>query len=70
MKGVEAAQDLLNAFTRQEFLLDIFCRAPSHRHGNLLRGWLNGAVTGSVTPEWWSAGKLEVPGWLIEEETR
>jgi hypothetical protein len=45
-----AARRVNEVFRGQEYLLDLFCRPPSHRHGNLLRTWLNGVVTGRVTP--------------------
>lgn len=62
----EAARDVLSTFSGQEYHLDLFCRHPSHRHGNLLRTWLNSAVTGSVTPDWLSTGREQFPVWLTE----
>ena len=46
---VAGARRVLEAFRGQQYLIDIFCRPPSHRHGNQLRRWLNGIVTGQVT---------------------
>jgi hypothetical protein len=45
-----AARRVNEAFVGQEYLLDLFCRPPSHRNGNQLRGWLNAVVTEEVTP--------------------
>jgi hypothetical protein len=45
-----AAKKVMEAFQGREYLLDLFCRPPSHRNGNQLRTWLNGIVTGRVTP--------------------
>lgn len=47
---VDSAKQVMKAFQGKEYLLDLFCRPPSHRNGNQLRMWLNGIVTGSVTP--------------------
>jgi len=46
----EAASRVSEVFAGREYLLDLFCRQPSHRNGNLLRKWLSKAVTGEVTP--------------------
>lgn len=46
----EAARAVLSVFSGREYHLDLFCRPPSHRHGNLLRGWLHTVVTSEVTP--------------------
>jgi hypothetical protein len=61
-----AAERVQVAFTGQEYNLDLFCRPPSHRNGNLLRGWLNRIVTGGVTP--YDAGESVVGPleWLTE----
>ena len=60
----EAALQVSAAFSGHEYLLDLFCRAPSHRHGNLLRGWLNEAVTSPVTQDWLAASKQHLAQWL------
>ncbi len=61
-----AAERVQVAFEGCEYHLDLFCRSPSHRNGNLLRGWLNRIVTGGVTP--YDAGESVVGplGWLTE----
>lgn len=59
-----AAERVLALFRGREHDLDIFCRPPCHRHGNLLRAWLANAVTGSVTPDWWEANGRDVVKWL------
>lgn len=64
----EAARQVLAAFSGQDYLLDLFCRAPSHRHGNLLRGWLNAAVTYPVTPEGWKVARKQLAAWLADGE--
>jgi hypothetical protein len=46
---VDAAKRVIEVFRGQEYLLDLFCRPPSHRNGNQLRDWLNAVVTGDVT---------------------
>jgi hypothetical protein len=48
---LNAARRLSELFRNEEYLLDLFCRPPCHRNGNRLRGWLNGIVTGHVTPQ-------------------
>lgn len=45
-----AVEWVRSAFEGCEYHLDLFCRPPNHRNGNQLRTWLNGIVTGSVTP--------------------
>jgi hypothetical protein len=47
---LNATRRVNEVFRNEEYLLDLFCRPPSHRNGNQLRSWLNGTVTGSVTP--------------------
>ncbi len=64
----EAARQVLATFSGQEYLLDLFCRPPSHRHGNLLRNWLNAAVTNTVTPDWLKVARNQLDGWLTEDE--
>lgn len=63
-----AVQAVVDAFSAAEHRLDLFCRPPSHRHGNLLRTWLNAGVTGRVTPDWYITGKNQLPAWLVEED--
>ena len=57
---------VLDAFRGMEYHLDLFCRPPSHRHGNLLRGWLNAGVTGPVTQDWCAIGRGQLPAWLAD----
>lgn len=64
-----AARKALAVFSGQEYHLDIFCRPPSHHNGNLLRCWLNTAVTESVTQDWWTTGKKHLIDWLAEAST-
>ena len=45
-----AVRQVNEAFQGNDYLMDLFCRPPSHRNGNLLRKWLSKAVTGEVTP--------------------
>lgn len=63
-----AVRAVLAAFQRQEYNLDVFCRPPSHQHGNLLRRWLNNGVTSPVTPDWQAEGRKHLAEWLIFEE--
>jgi hypothetical protein len=63
-----AAREVLGVFAGQEYNLDIFCRQPSHQHGNLLRRWLNAAVTGPVTPDWQAEGRKHLAEWLFIDE--
>jgi len=60
----EAARQVQLAFSGHEYLLDLFCRPPSHRNGNLLRGWLNASVTSPVTQDGWAASKQHLVEWL------
>ncbi len=60
----DAAREVLVAFSGSEYLLDVFCRPPSHRHGNLLRKWLTVTVTESVTQHWMEEAK-QLTGWLV-----
>lgn len=57
--------EVMRAFMRMEYALDVFCRPPSHHNGNMLRNWLRAGVTGEVTPEWCREGKNRLPEWLI-----
>jgi hypothetical protein len=61
-----AAIRVNEVFRGQEYLLDLFCRPPSHRHGNLLRSWLNGLVTGQVTPQDEGSSGGNPSDWLDE----
>jgi len=47
---VSAGHRVNEAFQGDDYLMDLFCRPPSHQNGNLLRKWLSKAVTGEVTP--------------------
>ncbi|MBE0541751.1 MAG: hypothetical protein IH623_10235 [Verrucomicrobia bacterium] len=60
----EAVRAVVAAFSGCEYLLDIFCRPPSHRNGNLLRSWLKAAGTESVTPQEWMDGTKQLAEWL------
>jgi len=61
-----AVRAVMDAFKGKEYHLDLFCRPPSHRHGNLLRGWLNAGVTGPVTQHWCTTGRGQLAGWLVD----
>lgn len=63
-----SARRVNEAFRGQEYLLDLFCRPPSHRNGNQLRGWLNAVVTEEVTPYDAVRPDENPPDWL--DETR
>lgn len=60
----EAARDVLAVFEHRQYFLELFCRQPRHRHGNLLYSWLEAAVTGSVTPDWIATGRSNLADWL------
>lgn len=45
-----AAIQVKQVFDEREYLIDSFCLKPSHPNGNLLRKWLDRAVTQGVTP--------------------
>lgn len=61
-----AARRVAATFQGKEYLLDLFCRPPSHRNGSSLRKWLNRVVTEGVTP-FIIAGLDEGPtDWLDE----
>lgn len=49
-----SAQRVALAFQEREYLLDLFCRPPGHRNGNLFRAWLREAARGGI-----SFGKIE-----------
>jgi hypothetical protein len=70
LKAADAARQALSVFSGHEHHLDIFCRPPSHRHGNLLRGWLNASVTDGVTPDWLITGRNHLLEWLLEDENK
>lgn len=59
-----AAGEVAALFSGHEYQLDVFCRAPSHRHGNLLRSWLRETVTKGVTPDSLAAAKADLSAWL------
>jgi hypothetical protein len=63
---IAAALRVNEAFQGQEYLLDLFCRPPSHRHGNLLRTWLNAVVTNQVTPYNHDSSNESPADWLNE----
>lgn len=65
---VAAVQAVLGAFHAAEYHLDLFCGPPSHRHGNLLRAWLNAGVTGPVTQDWCATGRNQLSVWLAEDK--
>lgn len=64
----ESARQVLAAFSGREYLLDLFCRPPSHRHGNLLRSWLNAALTNPVPQDGWNVGRQQIAEWLARDE--
>jgi hypothetical protein len=65
---VAAAMEVATQFPeKQDFLLDIFCRQPSHPNGGKLRRWLAEIVTCGVTHHLCSSGSSEVEGWLLPE---
>ena len=66
-EGREAVREVLGVFAGQEYQLDLFCRPPSHQHGNYLRAWLNGAVTDPGTQEWWNVGSEHIGDWLVQQ---
>lgn len=61
--AIAAARELCAAFDGKDYLLDMFCRPPSHSHGNLLRNWLKTTVTDSITPDW-NTAKQQLNLWL------
>jgi hypothetical protein len=63
----EAAREVLAAFSGCEYLLDVYCRPPSHQHGNLLRSWLNATVTEAVTQESWIENRRQIANWLARD---
>jgi len=65
----KAAQKVLAVFSGQEYPLDVFCSAPSHQHGNCLRGWLRKVVTEEVTHEQWMEESKQLGNWLVMEIT-
>lgn len=65
-----AVRNVRAAFSGREYDLDLFCRPPSHQHGNLLRKWLDAAVTSRVTPDWWATGREQLAGWLTAQYDR
>jgi hypothetical protein len=65
-----AMHAVLEAFRSEEYHLDLFCRPPSHRHGNLLRKWLMIGVTGAVTRDWCATAMSQLTAWLIEQDTK
>ena len=65
-----AVRNVRIAFSGREYDLDLFCRPPSHQRGNLLRKWLDSAVTSPVTPDWWATGREQLAEWLIAQDNR
>ena len=62
----DTARHVIELFAESEYQLDLFCRPPSHRNGNLLRGWLRDTVASTVTPDYLMDSKPELAKWLIE----
>lgn len=60
-----AAESLVEVFFKEEHLLDMFCRKPSHRNGHRLRTFLNLLVTDTVTQDVWRSLSDELPEILI-----
>lgn len=65
----EAARKVWDAFSGREYLLDVFCRPPSHRNGNLLRSWLKKTVTETATQEGWLEERKQLAAWLEQDQT-
>ena len=60
----QAARNVSECFHGMEYHLDLFCQAPSHRNGNLMRQWLRTAVTEAVTPEFSKTARINLAEWL------
>lgn len=58
------AKLVLDEFRDKQYLLDVYCRPPSHQNGNELRKWLRAAVTGPVTQDWWEGTRRNLDQWL------
>jgi hypothetical protein len=58
------AHRVAEAFQGHEYLLDIFCRPPGHRNGNLFRAWLRGAVSEAINFEKIDDVKSSLATWL------
>ncbi|HRI12305.1 MAG TPA: hypothetical protein PLX89_04800 [Verrucomicrobiota bacterium] len=61
---VDAARAVSEGFRGQEYLLDLFCRPPGHRNGNLFRAWLREAVRGGISFETIGDAKSSLATWL------
>jgi hypothetical protein len=61
---IGAAQRVNEVFRDQEYLMDLFCRPPNHRNGNLLRSWLSTLVTKGVTPDGEASSDKGPAEWL------
>ena len=61
----KSAAAVLAAFAGHEYYLDLFCKPPSHRHGNLFRKWLREAVTIPVTPHHHTDAVRDIATWLL-----
>jgi hypothetical protein len=61
----KVAESVAEVFFKEEHLLDMFCRKPSHRNGHRLRTFLNQLVTDSVTQELRRSLSQELPEILI-----
>jgi hypothetical protein len=66
-QGMEAALGVLAVFRGQEYHLDLFCHTPCHKNANLLREWLNTAVTSTVTPVGWDEQRVKIADWLVSD---
>ncbi len=64
---VAVANEVATHFFKHEYLLDVFCRPPSHQHGNKFRHWLAEIVTHGVTPHLDINSRSAVEGWLLQE---
>lgn len=64
---VAVAKEVATQFFKHEYLLDVFCRPPSHQRGSKLRRWLTEVVTHGVTPHLCSSSHSEVESWLLPE---
>jgi hypothetical protein len=61
-----AAREVLATFSGREYLLDVFCRPPSHQHGNLVRAWLRRAAMEPVTQDGWWKERNQLGVWLAQ----
>jgi hypothetical protein len=63
-RGDLSSRQVLAAFSRHEYPLDLLCHPLRHKCKHRLRAWLNDAVTSPVTQDWWTASKQCLAEWL------